>query len=196
MTRPSVARSVSCRRFSVVSIAFWAAASLGCGPSIGDGDADAGASGEAGEPEDDLSWLVGKFTESCSTDFESAFVDGCSAQRFDEFEFHADGTMTAVDVLCGVRGKRPEVAVFAPGPEPGTATVTPAEGFDFIWIPGSTATETTVSRTEDCLIISARNNDRPDNVFYYLRGSFDYRPPTEGCDAEAFPTEVPECPTE
>jgi hypothetical protein len=85
--------------------------------------------------------------------------------------------------------------VFAPGPEPGTATVTPAEGFDFVWIPGSSE-ETTVYRTEDCLIISARDNDRPEYLFYYIRGSFDYRPPTEGCDAEAFPTEVPVCPTD
>jgi hypothetical protein len=74
------------------------AMAAGCGPSVGDDDADAaedGEEGEVGEPEDDLSWLLGKFTSSsCGTDFDTAEVSGCSAPNFHEIEFHPDGTMT------------------------------------------------------------------------------------------------------
>ena len=175
------------------------AMAAGCGPSVGNDDADAGENGEegeVGEPDDDLSWLLGKFTSSsCGTDFDTAEVSGCSAPNFHEIEFHADGTMTGVDVMCGNPATFPEVAVFGPGPEPGVATLEPAEGFDFVRISGGTPKEATLHRTEDCFILEVRMGTFGTNhVHYYYRGSFGYIPPVEGCASEAFPTEAPECP--
>ena len=167
-----------------------------CGPSVGNDDADAAENGEEGEP-DDLSWLLGKFVKACGNDFDEVYVNDCSKSFFHEIEFHADGTMTGVEVMCGNPAKLPEVAVFGLGPVPGAATLEPADGFDHVYISGGYPAEASLNRTKDCFILEVRMRyGSTDYVHYYSRGSFGYVPPVEGCAAEIFPTEVPECPAE
>jgi hypothetical protein len=172
----------------------------GCGPSVGDDDADAGENGEegeVGEPDDDLSWLLGKFVKACGNDFDEVYVNDCSKSFFHEIEFHADGTMTGVEVMCGNPAKLPEVAVFGPGPVRGAATLEPADGFDHVYISGGYPAEASLHQTEDCFILEVRMRTfGSDSVHYYSRGSFGYIPPVEGCAAEIFPTEVPDAPNE
>jgi hypothetical protein len=185
---------------AIRGVLFAAGLAAGCGPSVGDDDADAAGNegeGEEGEPEDDLSWLLGKYVTACGTDFETTRVYDCSKPFFHEIEFHADGTMTGVEVMCGNPATSFEVAVFGPDQEPGVATLKPAEGFDYVRIAGGTPDEATIHRTEDCFILEVRiTSAGTDYVDYYYRGSFGYIPPVEGCAAEIFPTEVPECPGE
>jgi hypothetical protein len=179
---------------------FAAGMAAGCGPSVGDDDADAGENGEEGEvgkPDDDLSWLLGKFVKACGSDPDELYVDGCAKPLFFELEFHADGTMTGTEVMCGNPATLPEIAVFEPGDEPGVATLRPADGFDHIPVAGVELAEASVHRTEDCFVVELRmRSGTTDYVHYYSRGSFGYIPPVEGCAAEIFPTEVPECPAE
>lgn len=185
---------------AIRGVLFAAGMAAGCGPSVGDDDADAGENGEegeVGEPDDDLSWLLGKFVKACGNDLDDVYVNDCSKSFFHEIEFHADGTMTGVEVMCGNPATVPEVAVFGPGPVPGAATLEPAEGFDHVYISGGYPAEARLNRTEDCFILEVQMRyGSTDYVHYYSRGSFGYIPPVEGCAAEIFPTEVPECPAE
>ena len=165
-----------------------------CGPSVGAGDGEGDAGAEAGEPEDDLAWLVGKYNSACGTDFESTQELNCLEQRYQEVEFHEDGTMTGIEVLCGSPADEPELAVYAPGPEAGTATLKPAAGFDHVRIGFASPPEATLHRTEDCLVLEIRfSSAGTDYVRFYHRGAFTYPPPVEGCATELEPLETPTC---
>jgi len=184
------------------------AALEGCGPSA---DASDGTSSEsetggtsvaetstttAAEPSDDLSWLVGKFVLSCSPYPETPFVHGCSADTFEELEFHADGTMTTTHVMCGERSTFPDVAIYGPAAEQGIAPLAPGAGFDHVNLVGP-APSGEVHRTGDCMTVEVVSKFATySSTHFFVRGAFEYVRGPEGCSAEAFITEVPQCPAD
>ncbi len=172
----------------------------GCGPSSGNSDGGGTAEGtdSTAGPDDpnDLSWLVGRYLLPCQADsFERVSIDGCFEQLYHEVEFHPDGSMTGAQVMCGSRAPLDLVAEYRPGDAAGVAVIEPGQGFDKVYLYGH-AKRAEVRRTSDCMKIEVlREQDfGPSPVIYYIRGSFDYLPPAEGCGAEIFPTEVPVCP--
>jgi hypothetical protein len=103
--------------------------------------------------------------------------------------------MTAAEVLCGSRVPLDLVAEYRPGETAGVALVEPAEGDEKVNLHGAVL-RGEVRRTSDCMKIEVVR-ESAGVVYapiYFIRGSFDYIPPIDGCDVEAYPTEVPVCP--
>jgi hypothetical protein len=156
------------------------------------GDIASGTSG--GEPDSDLSWLVGKYTSSCLPYPESPYVHGCKTDRSYELEFLPDGKMSSKTVFCAMSATQVEVGVYQPGATSGEAIIEPGEGFDHVYITGPTP-EAVVRKTDDCMVMEITTGSAGLlNTTYFVRGEFEYVPEAQGCSAEVVATAVPECP--
>lgn len=185
--------------------ATWLILIAACGPQRqeadpGTGDSSSSSSGgtapdtSTGEPDNDVSWLVGKYTISCLPYPDPPFVHGCKTDRSYELEFLSNGTMTSTTIFCGMSATQVEIAVYKPTSVAGEAIIEPDEGFDHVYITGPTP-GATARRTDDCMIIEvSTGSGGTGNTGYFVRGEFQYVPEAAGCLTEVVATVVPECP--
>jgi len=195
---PLIHRRLSCKIAGLMLLAACGPQRQGAEPGTGD-SSSASSGGTApetstGEPDDDVSWLVGKYTSSCLPYPDPPFVHGCRTDTSYELEFHADGRMTSTRVFCGMSTTQVETGVYRPGSATGEALIEPDAGFDYFYVIGQTA-QATARKTDDCMIIEV-STVSTGTVYtgYFVRGEFQYVPEEHGCTTEVVATAVPECP--